>query len=279
VRLLYPVLRFLPLLFFSSLTGAASRVYLPRPLRWLTYTAFCYLYGVNKEEAEKDIIEYDTFGGFFTRNLKQGVRSIGEGVVSPVDGRLLEFGDIRDGQVIQAKGLEYTLVDLFASKEYGTYYSDMFATGSFASFYLAPGDYHHIHAPVSGEIIERIYIPGGLLPVSLAAVQSIPSLYCTNERVVTLLSSSEGHVAVIKVGATNVGSIGLEYEDDFHTLSREKKLLRKVNRCNSPVRLVRGARLGTFYLGSTVIILLQKKHVFAADLHKQVRVQFGQNIA
>jgi phosphatidylserine decarboxylase len=278
VLLMYRLPAFFLLRLLSQLTGMVSRIYIPVSLRRVLFLSFSRIYGVSVMEAEKEVSEYATFADFFTRNLKKGTRPLGEGLLSPVDGKILEYGTIRGDVLIQAKGLEYTLGELFGYKERAEYYTGLFENGSFCSFYLAPGDYHHIHSPVSGEIVERIYIPGSLLPVGLSAVKAIPSLYCTNERVITVIKAEEGCFGVVKVGATNVGTIGLEYETGFHRAGRKQKMKDKVKKLSNPVPVLKGQRLGTFYLGSTVIILSQKKLDFSDDVNAYMKVLFGQSI-
>lgn len=274
----YSILRFLPLKLLSKITGILANVRLSEKVRRPLFSWYCNFYKVNREEAEKDIFEYETFLSLFTRNLKEGLRIPGEGLVSPVDGRILEFGTIQNDLIIQAKGLHYTLEEIFGDEEYGTSFASSFLNGSYACFYLAPGDYHHIHAPLGGIIRERIYIPGALLPVSLGAVKSIPSLYCTNERVITMLETEDGLLAVVKVGATNVGSIGLEYEKGFHEINSALKSRERIRKFDQSFVCKKGDRLGTFYLGSTVIILSQKQISFNRELHAHKKVEYGESI-
>ncbi len=280
----YTVLKFLPLKCISKIAGVLSRVYLPLFFRKVLYGSFSRVYGVNLSESENEVEEFERFSDFFTRSLKAGIRPLGEGLVSPVDGRILEFGDIKDNLLFQAKGLYYTLEDLFVPEEYNPEeyklsYPDVFRNGSFSCFYLAPGDYHHIHAPLDGTVIERIYVPGALLPVSLSAVRSVPALYCTNERVISILATSLGLLAVIKVGATNVGSIGLEYENDFRTNLDACKPQEKIRKFNSEIQVKKGDRLGTFYLGSTVIVVSEKKVSYMSDIYPHMKVKYGQSIS
>lgn len=272
----YSILRFLPLTALSRLTGALSKCKIPYSLRKFIYISFSRIYGVNLNEVEKDLEAYQTFSDFFTRNLKESERSTGSGIISPVDGTLLEYGDIKDSFIFQAKGLYYTLEELFALGSHESLLGQKFKNGSFASFYLAPGDYHHIHSPVDGDLVERIYVPGALFPVGLSAVRSIPSLYCTNERVISILSSSSNLFAVIMIGATNVGNLSLSYEPDFSSINTKKVDLKKFNTSTS---LKKAERLGTFYLGSSVILLSQKKISFAGSIYSKMKVKYGQSLS
>jgi phosphatidylserine decarboxylase len=279
LSILYSIARYLPLKTLSRATGVLSRLSIPRPLRGILYGSFSKFYGLKVHEAENDITEYDSFSSFFTRNLKPGIRPIGSGMVSSVDGTLLEFGCISNDTLIQAKGLTYSLDALIPVPEI----ADLFRSGSYACAYLAPGDYHHIHSPLEGDITSAIYIPGRLLPVSLSAMRSVPSLYCSNERIITLLKSDDalGFCAVVKVGATNVGSIGLEYRKEFVNGVSKAQTAKNgfyTMKISPELHIQKGARLGTFYLGSTVIILTEKECRFSSALSRGSKLMVGQSL-
>lgn len=251
-----------------------ASIRLPVSFRSPLYGLFSNLYDVNLEEAEFPKNAYPSFGSFFTRRLKEGVRPISLGLISPVDGRIAQSGDITNGSLLQAKGIYYTVKELLG----GMGQDSRFKNGSFATFYLAPGDYHHIHSPVSGKIISRIYIQGALLPVSMGAVRSIPSLYCTNERLISIIENDDDIYAVVKVGATNVGSIAVTYESSF---LRESKGLRSgvdFKAFDTGLEINKGDLLGTFHLGSTVVLLTGKKKEFDTQLSHGTRVRMGQSL-
>jgi phosphatidylserine decarboxylase len=278
LSILYSIARYLPLKALSRVTGVFSHVPVPKFLRNFLYGRFSKFYALKINEAEKEIIEYNSFSDFFTRNLKPGIRPIGKGMVSPVDGTLLEFGTITNDILIQAKGLTYSLDGLIPVPEIAHH----FRNGSYACAYLAPGDYHHIHSPLEGDITLAVYVPGILLPVSLSAVRSVPSLYCCNERVITLLKSDDAHgfCAVVKVGATNVGSIGLEYTkqlSDYASKANASKNGFYTMEISPELHIQKGARLGTFYLGSTVIILTEKECRFSSALSKGAKLIVGES--
>ena len=265
------LLRFLPKNLLSAVFGRFAALELPAVLNVSLLTWYAKRYRVNLEEAEKPLNEYPSLLKFFTRNLRSGIRPIGEGVVSPVDGRISELGPIRNGELVQAKGIFYSLDQLLGSADLAARYRE----GYFLTIYLAPGDYHHIHSPVDGDIGEFVALPGTLWPVNEGSVCQIPKLFCENERLISFVESRDfGTVAVVKVGATNVGSIRLTYDSFvtnrspatrtfsalwskvlgrkvppgpgvFHQVYREKKEVKK------------GERIATFELGSTVILLFE----------------------
>lgn len=280
MKFIFYLLRFVPLKLLSKMSGRLSRIYVPLFIRSSIYKAFGRKYGVRFSEIAREINQYENFVDFFTRDLREGSRPIAEGqnFTSPVDGRILQRGDIDDsGRLLQAKSINYKLEELLLEPEL----VNQFLNGSYATFYLAPGDYHHIHAPLTGTIKKRVYIPGALFPVSLGAVRNIPSLYCTNERVLTLMETERGALMVIMVGATNVGSIGLQYEPDFReeqVFASKKGQVQKREFKESPVSVLKGERLGTFYLGSTVIVITEKRVKWLTSLEENQAVLLGQLI-
>lgn len=241
----------------SAVFGRLAALKLPVTLNRLVLRTYARHFGVNLDEAQKELSEFPSLAEFFVRDLKPWVRPTGEGVVSPVDGKLTEFGKIEEGRLLQVKGKYYRVADLLRDEALAEKYRD----GFFLTFYLAPGDYHHIHAPVDGRIKRAIHIEGSLWPVNRWSVECIDELFTVNERVITLLESSSGTVAVVKVGATNVGSISLTYTD---VKSNRPPYLRFRRRSQvhqhelaQEVAVKKGERLGTFHLGSTVVLLFE----------------------
>lgn len=239
--------------------------------------AFARLAGVNLLESEHEPSEYRTLNEFFTRKLSDGARSLrsedGQGVVSPVDGRLDQFGVIRDGELIQAKGKSYTVRRLLDSFEL----AEVFDRGSFVTLYLSPRDYHRVHAPVTGAVSLVSYIPGRLWPVKPWAVEEIDELFAVNERLVTCLETeSFGRVAVVMVGATCVGRMTLCF-DDFQTNSRFRR--REDMLMDGRFNLEVGDELGCFNLGSTVIVLFEREISFVDGLELGTPVRQGDSLA
>ena len=168
-----------------------------------------------------------------------------------MDGRLGAHGDVHAGRLIQAKGVDYSAEALLGSADWAR----RFQNGSFATLYLSPRDYHRIHTPTSGTVLETRHEPGTLWPVNPPAVRRIPQLFAVNERVSCLLATEQGAIAVVLVGATNVGSIRLAYSDFVSNRGRARR------QPPPPVEphLARGAHLATFELGSTVILLTEQR--------------------
>src|SRR2546421_2777914 len=197
-ELSYTLLRLLPKNTLSRALGALLRAPLPRPLHRAIIRRFVKAYGVDASESERDVLSYPTFAEFFTRRLKPGLRPIapGEGVpVSPVDGTLGELGPIDGDTLVQAKGRTYSVARLLGGPE-AEDDAAQFDGGAFVTIYLAPYNYHRIHAPLGGLIEGYTYVPGKLWPVNAVGVRNVERLFCINERLTTWLRAPRGVVAV-----------------------------------------------------------------------------------
>ncbi len=270
-------LRRLPKNFVSRVFGAVCDVEFPAPMQRVVNTQFANFAGIDVEEGEHGPGEYTSLNAFFTRNLRSGARSIDTDddrvMVSPVDGKLGAFGKITDETLVQAKGREYRLVDLVDSGEE----AEKFKDGHFATIYLSPRDYHKIHSPSPGRVDKVSYIPGYLFPVNPFAVENIDELFAVNERLISYLETpATGRVAVIKVGATCVGRIGLSF-DEFLSNTRFRR--RQEFAPKEAVELAHGDEIGVFNLGSTVILLISKpEFTFDGALESGQMLRLGQVI-
>jgi phosphatidylserine decarboxylase len=203
-----------------------------------------------------DPFAYDTFNAFFTRRLLPDVRPQPSNpllISSPVDGELSQFGRIQDHKLLQAKGHTFNLIDLLGSdKQMGAH----FTGGSFATFYLAPKDYHRVHMPFDGQLQKMIHVPGQLFSVNLRTARVIPNLFARNERVICLFNTKYGPMAVILVGAFLVASVSTVWHD-LITPPKQKQIRSwDYGVAGAPAHFLdRGSELGHFQLGSTVITL------------------------
>ena len=195
----------------SRLGGLIAQAKLPPSvllplLRW-----YIRRFDVDLTEVAEPLESFDTVDAFFTRKLHEGVHVIDpdpDVAICPVDGRALHFGGVADGQIEQVKGRSYRLAELLQSAAD----AERFADGHFVTMYLSPRDYHRIHCPVDGRIVRYRYVPGRLYPVNRFGVRFIDKLCAVNERLITYVESETlGEVAVVKVGATNVGMISASY--------------------------------------------------------------------
>jgi phosphatidylserine decarboxylase len=251
---MYRLLHILPKNLLSHFLGKITRSRLPFGLHSLVKNQFILRYKVETEEAEHPVESYPTMGDFFVRRLKPGSRPIAPSVlVSPVDGTLTQAGRFQPGNAVltQIKGLDYGLRDLAGPG----WNLEEYLAGGFLTIYLAPYNYHRIHAPIEGRVTQVSYLPGALWPVNTWSVSHIPGLFVVNERICVELSGPEGKALVIMVGATNVGRITLDFHPDMvgNRLPRPKASHWHPDR---PIHLAKGQGLGCFELGSTVILIL-----------------------
>jgi len=251
-RLFVALQRVLPQHALSSMTHALARARTPW-IRRALIGAFLRRYRVNLEEAAvSDPHAYLSFNEFFTRALKPGARPMPaetDAVVSPCDGTVSQIGTIDGSRLLQAqieaKRRTYTLGALCADAGL----AQQFVGGAYCCLYLAPHDYHRVHMPLAGRLMRAQYVPGRLFSVGAATARHVSDLYARNERVIVSFTTAAGPMAVILVGALNVGSMGLAWAGE---------VARSSEACALPVpalALERGQELGRFNLGSTVIVL------------------------
>src|SRR5438477_9815943 len=275
-ELSYALLRLLPKNTLSRAVGAACRASAPRPMVRAAIRAFARKYGVDASEAERPLEEYPTFTEFFTRRLKPGARRTAPGdrlPVSPVDGTVGELGDIVESRLYQAQGKHYTLAELIGGPN-AEEDARQFAGGAFCTIYLAPYNYHRIHAPLGGDITGYVNMPGQLWPVNPVGVRNVEKLFCVNERLTTFLKTARGACAVVAVGATNVGRIRAVYDDVVTNAKRTRKTARRMY--EHPLRVEKGAELAIFEMGSTVVVLFAPGVKLASRLAPGQAIKLGE---
>lgn len=213
-------------------------------------------YRVNMDEAANpDPLSHSHFNGFFTRALKPDARPVAAGkelIASPSDGAISALGEIDDTTLLQAKGRDFSLVDLLGGDEKR---AAGFHNGSFATIYLSPQDYHRVHMPLDGRLREMVYIPGRLFSVNAATTRLVPQLFARNERVVSLFDTEAGPMAVILVGAIFVGSIETVWAGRITPPYGSRIRCRDYTGEEKAVELAKGEEMGRFNMGSTVILL------------------------
>lgn len=242
----------LPQHFLSRLVWSLARTRINWLKRVLIRT-FLRHYPVAISEAERaDPLAYDSFNDFFTRRLKQGARPIDDSpasAVSPVDGYVSQAGALESGSLLQAKGINYSAGELLGGDPA---LAAQFAGGAFATLYLAPHNYHRVHMPLAGTLRVARHVPGDLFSVNAATAEGVPGLFARNERIACIFDTAAGPMAIVLVGALFVGSMSLAWEGEMRRL--HPRLMRDL-----PVRPVialdKGAELGWFNMGSTVILV------------------------
>ncbi len=243
----------------SRLFGRLADVPLPRPVRRPILGAFVRLTGIRMEDAAEPMERYGSINALFVRRLASGLRSWPDDptlVASPVDGVLGACGTVRDGTLIQAKGLGYRATELLAAP------SDRYEGGLFLTLYLSPRHYHRIHTPLPGRVVRARHVPGRLLPVNTPSVRSVDRLFATNERLVAELETAVGRVAVVAVGATNVGRISAAFDPEWAggpeaSVTNRPSPLPPERDYPEGVSVEAGGELMAFHLGSTVVLLTE----------------------
>lgn len=268
------LMRLLPKSALSALVGKATRAPVPPALHRAAMRVFAKQFKVNLDEAEGSIEDFSNFGAFFTRKLKPGMRTIDltENVVaSPVDAHVSQAGPIERGACLQAKGISFPVDKLLGDARRAL----DFEGGSYATLYLSPRDYHRFHAPLPGHITGYHYLPGEFWPVNQASVRTKDALFAINERLITYLDTPAGPCAYIAVGATCVARIHAAYDE----LITHQGQGAKSHTYSKPFAIEKGAEIGMFEMGSTVIMLFAKGRVtWDAALVPDAPVQLGQKI-
>jgi len=267
--------RLLPQHALSRLAGRLAEARTPW-LRRALIRAFVRTYGVDMAEAERgDPNAYESFNDFFTRALRPGARPLAkdpEALLCPADGTISQAGQLDRDRLLQAKGTHYRLDSLVGAGHAADFYG-----GSFATVYLAPRDYHRVHLPAAGTLTATTAIPGALFSVNARTEAAVTDLFCRNERLVCRFETAHGSLLVVLVGAMIVASIETVWGGPTSPYSRETR-----NQWQQP--FPRGAEIGRFLLGSTVIVCSEPGRVRWAE-HvvpgRQVRVgeQLGRFIS
>jgi phosphatidylserine decarboxylase len=245
----FNLLRYVPKNYLSLFCGGVAAIPVPRPLRRLVLGRLAQAFGIDISEAAKPIEAYGSFSQLFCRSLRSGIRPIAQGVTCPVDGTLRETGRIDAGTFLSIKGTVYQLAELLGGDDW----SEQLRGGYFWNLYLAPHNYHRVHAPVSGRIDGYRHIPGALWPVNDWSLNTVDRLFAVNERVVVPIIDGAMTTLVIFVGATNVGSIKLAFAPAFQ--SNRPWVKRQIKSHTAGCTIAAGDELGMFELGSTVIVL------------------------
>jgi len=246
---------FIPQHFISSLVYRITRCETPW-FKNVLIKLFISVFDVDMSLANNpDPESYSSFNTFFTRELSTESRPISldeKTILSPVDGAVSQAGNIQNDTIIQAKGKSYTLKDLLVEDELVT----MFTGGTFATLYLSPKDYHRIHMPVSGQLKRMIYVPGKLFAVNSHTVRVVDSVFARNERVINIFNTDTGAMAMVMVGALNVGSMDTVWAGEI--TPAKNRVINDMQYSEGDVRLQQGQEMGRFNMGSTVILLFPK---------------------
>lgn len=239
---------------------------------------FIKYYGVDMNIAQSaDVRDYASFNQFFTRTVKSRARPLDEAeIVCPVDAEISQIGQIDNGSLLQAKGRYFQLNELLGGQAKMV---NLFEQGLFCTLYLSPKDYHRIHIPMTGRLTDMVYVPGRLFSVNQRTSRVVPNLFARNERVICLFETALGPMALILVGALFVGSMETVWAGTV-TPNRLSQIEHwHYSEKTAPV-LQRGAEMGRFNMGSTVIVLLDANQVaWLPEWAAQEHILMGQSLA
>ena len=293
--------RLIPQHALSRFAGWVAHCQFP-PLKNYLIKWFIKRYGVDMQEAtEVNPLNYPDFQSFFIRTLKEEVRPIASGqneFISPVDGIINQLGAIQSGRIFQAKGFNFDLTELLGGKKEVAKLNEhplckklvphslregsrvargdfLFEGGQFATLYLAPKDYHHVHMPLTGKLVSMTYIPGRLFSVNPKTVEQVPNLFSRNERVVCLFETAAGPMAMILVGAMIVASIHTAWASQVTPL--RAKHIQSWRYSSDELTFTKGQEMGYFKLGSMVILLFGQDHItWQNGLYTGDRIKMGE---
>ena len=228
------------------------------------YSTFAGLVGADLSEVDRPLADFARFDDFFTRPIAPANRPVAtaaNAIVSPCDGMTSQVGVAAGDELIQCKGRNYSLAGLLG----GTRDAQPFLNGTYATLYLAPRNYHRVHAPMDMNVTGYSHLPGAFYPVNPLSVGGVAGLFTINERLVVFGETARGKVAVVFVAATGVGHISLAIDPDVRTHNKSGGPREKSY--DVPKALKAGDELGMFHLGSTVILVFEPK--LAAELTVQ----------
>uniref|UniRef100_A0A8C6SND5 Phosphatidylserine decarboxylase proenzyme, mitochondrial n=1 Tax=Neogobius melanostomus TaxID=47308 RepID=A0A8C6SND5_9GOBI len=281
--------RSFPTRMISRVWGKINGVDLPTFLRKPLYSLYIWTFGVNMQEAAvEDLHFYKNLGEFFRRRLKPAARPVCSSscLTSPADGKVLHFGSVKNSQVEQVKGVTYSL-EHFLGPHKGNGQGDLRVSHPdndlfHVVIYLAPGDYHCFHSPVDWSVQLRRHFPGSLMSVSPGVAHRVKELFCLNERVALTGQWEHGFFSLTAVGATNVGSIRIYFDPELQTNTPKYRKDSCHERCyqgdESGVTLEKGAPLGEFNLGSTIVLVFEAPKDFTFNLKAGQKIKVGEGL-
>ncbi|XP_078812558.1 phosphatidylserine decarboxylase proenzyme, mitochondrial isoform X3 [Oryzias latipes] len=296
--------RSFPTRFLSRAWGRLNEMNLPTWLRKPIYSLYIWTFGVNMQEAAvEDLHHYRNLGEFFRRRLKPAVRPVcaASHLTSPADGKILHFGRVKNSEVEQVKGVTYSLEHFLGPQsmeqlDSSSSFRDVLLSSPDSDLfhvvvYLAPGDYHCFHSPADWKVELRRHFPGSLMSVNPGVARWVKELFCLNERVVLSGQWQHGFFSLTAVGATNVGSIRLYFDQELQTnapryrkgsfydrsyVATGNQVLQRTS--EGGVALQKGEAIGEFNLGSTIVLLFEAPKDFVFKLQPGQRIRVGEGL-
>lgn len=246
------------------------------PLKNFLIARFVSHYDIDlSDAAETNPTAYPTFNAFFTRSLRNDARPIDpdhQTVVAPADGTLTQWGSPSAGRIVQAKGLDYSLNELLGEERPD---DASLPNPSYATIYLAPYNYHRVHAPMAGRLTGLNYIPGQRYSVNATTAQGIPNLFPGNERLVCWFRGELGNFAMVLVGAFNVATMSTVWGGEIDAQSQSQFWAYD----DPKLVFAKGAEVGHFNLGSTVVMVCSGALQWLPSLHTDMPTRVGVKLA
>lgn len=227
------------------------------------------------EAADPEPRNYPHFNAFFTRALREGARQADanpKSLLMPADGKISQVGRVSDGRVFQAKGQSFTAAELLGDEAMAAPYAD----GWFANIYLSPRDYHRVHMPWAGTLVETLHVPGRLFTVAPWGVRAIPRLFARNERLVCHFETEFGPMCSVMVGALLVSGVETVWNGEEIPPYASKPVRRDWR--GQGITLGRMAEMARFNYGSTVILLFPRDAVFLDGFDTETPTRVGQRL-
>jgi len=222
-------------------------------LKNLLIRGFVKAFPVDVSEMDEPVPgNYPSFNAFFTRELKDGARPFDpdpKAIGCPADGAVQNLGRIRAGQLLQAKGIEYRLNRLLSIEPDE---AARFDGGAYLTIYLAPHNYHRVHAPSDGRIDRMNFVPGELFSVNETTARHVPGLFARNERVACEAAGGPADYWIVFVGAMNVASVSTAWAGEIAPGPTPQRTdYPQADACE----LAKGDYCGHFNMGSTIILV------------------------
>jgi phosphatidylserine decarboxylase len=226
--------------------------------------------GLDEAEAERPLWAYPSLNALFTRGIKPELRPIAAGtpqILSPCDGAIQEFGPVVDGKILTLKGIEYSLSSLLPGIDPRPYEG-----GHYAVIFLSPLKCHRVFSPHDGQLEEAIHVPGYRLLVHPPYQREDYPVYTLNERMILRMTTPLGPCLLVMVAGWGVGNISLPLAPEFRPRKRAS-----ATRAFVPAAPVKsGDWIGTFELGSTVVLLLPAAANVTPQMAPNMEVKYGQ---
>lgn len=266
------IFKILPQNLLSFVTGVLASWEWPPAIQVHLNRLFVTVFSINTEEADKPLDEYKSIQEVFTRKLNQDARTCHGEFCSPCDGTIRSSGPlVGKEKAVVAKGFEYSVDSLVFGNKYQSEPKVDFESWAI-TVYLAPRNYHRVHSPVEGTLTRILYVPGELWPVNDPFLGCVPNVFLRNERMIFTIEGKGGAtLRLVMVGSFNVGKMNASVVPDFFSNGKDRLLgTQDLNIFEGKKKLAQGEELGTFMLGSTVVMILDKQ---AAEAYNIARIE------